>query len=742
LGFPQNAWKFKINSLTSSVSGTFSSWIVNTSYYAGPTATYLPAPDKYMVSWQDYIPVGGPITLNKTTEADPEEGFYNYTILVSDQTYVSLDVNPILSGDKIDWVQELEGVYNSGQKQNVSLVSKSDPLSTLVFKLDSFSYYSDTKLNLLGVLVSETGDPIEDAIFSLKTPYNPSVPLVNNNGSFWYFQGTSASSPSPGPGEFYNQGDFDEVIVGENYIFDFSQYDASSTNLDYLSWFDHLYNYGNSGNSTLHLTEYNTSNTSPTNSYITRGNFIINSFDSSTKMNVTCLSGEGSLSTLLFGGGVDPKLYNVSYTLVSSGGGGTGTTGPQGPTGPSGGPIGPTGETGPSGVTGETGPVGPTGVTGETGPVGPTGVAGSDGPNSIRLSFGASESSYPSATGSFNISGGLSFSAANGLYFNSTGILTNDIYGNVLYPWLNNILTDYYAGRTITAQISEIGNASNYGIYTVVTSSPSPNWTWSLTFVSGGGTFSTDRIYTISAVSSGVQGPTGPTGPPGGPIGPTGSTGAAGETGPIGPTGPAGVTGSDISQMRAYYSDDDVSTGYYALSPTSVTLPENQGEFSVQLYTSYTMSVGSTQTFYFNGFDFNGINRYEFFYPIQSTNNGINKNTLRLTGTDFTNDFRVDNIYYGNLVGTQSGWTIDTTTIAGTTSTLNGTLVAFGRTELSYTLTGTPPGGVVISTQSVPTYSAAPGVIGDFRVETVGLTASLYIHDGGQWWKFTNGVSF
>jgi hypothetical protein len=214
--------------------------------------------------------------------------------------------------------------------------------------------------------------------------------------------------------------------------------------------------------------------------------------------------------------------------------------------------------------------------------------------------------------------------------------------------------------------------------------------------------------------------------------GPTGATGSAGATGP---------SGID-SQMRAFYSDDDVATGLYELSPTSVALPESQGAFSVQLYTSYTMSVGTTQSFYFNNLDFNGVNRYEFFYPIQSTNNGIIKNTLRLTGGyGVTNDFRVDNIYYTDSASF-SYWTVDTTTIAGTTSTANGFLVAFGRTETSYTLTGTQPGGVVISTQSVPTYSAAPGVIGDFRVETVGLTASLYIHDGSQWWKFTNGISF
>ena len=149
---------------------------------------------------------------------------------------------------------------------------------------------------------------------------------------------------------------------------------------------------------------------------------------------------------------------------------------------------------------------------GGQGSMGPAGVTGSDGPNSIRLIFGASASGSPSATGSFNISGGLSFSAANFLHFNSSGFLTNDIYGNVLYPWLGNILTDREANKTINAQISEVGNPSNYGIYIAYPNTPSPSWMWDLTFVSGGGTFSSDKIYTISAVSSGAQGPTGPGG--------------------------------------------------------------------------------------------------------------------------------------------------------------------------------------------------------------------------------------
>jgi hypothetical protein len=213
-----------------------------------------------------------------------------------------------------------------------------------------------------------------------------------------------------------------------------------------------------------------------------------------------------------------------------SGGGITGPTGETGPVGPTGetgptgaagetGPVGPTGETGPAGPTGETGPVGPTGETGPAGPTGftgetgPQGVGGSDGPNSIRLSFGASASSNPGATGSFNIEGGLSFSSATALIFNAPEPNNSyDIYGSSIENWLTNILSDRTANKTTNAQISEVGNPSNYGIYIAYPVTPTPNFLWTLTFVSGNGTFSADRIYTISAISSGVQGPTGPTG--------------------------------------------------------------------------------------------------------------------------------------------------------------------------------------------------------------------------------------
>lgn len=220
------------------------------------------------------------------------------------------------------------------------------------------------------------------------------------------------------------------------------------------------------------------------------------------------------------------QLY-VNGSLITGAGGGTAGTGSQGPTGPQG-FTGNQGQTGPQGLTGSqgtTGPQGSTGPQGRTGPQGSTGsigATGSDGPNTIRLVFGASATSNPSTGGTFNISGGFSFSSATTIYFNTP---KTDVNGSSINTWLGNIYTDFNSSKSITTQLSELGNSSNYGIYTVTNiGAPTPNWIWSVSFVSGNGTFSTDKTYGLSEVSGGARGSQGPTGN----AGPTGSSGTVG----------------------------------------------------------------------------------------------------------------------------------------------------------------------------------------------------------------------
>ena len=242
--------------------------------------------------------------------------------------------------------------------------------------------------------------------------------------------------------------------------------------------------------------------------------------------------GDSSTDNLFISGG-QLIINDVTYGLTPSG---------------ESGPSGPQGESGPSGPQGDLGPSGPTGTIGETGPqgdLGPVGATGSDGPNSIRLIFGDTSGSAPTATGSFNTSGGPSFSDVTIIHFNTPPY--TDVNGASIIDWLDNAINDRLASRTINAQISEVGVPSNYGIYTAIPNTPSPNALWDLTFVSGNGTFSADRIYTISVVS-------------GGPIGATGSQGA---TGPVGPTGAAGsplIFQSAWQTLPAVYGADEYVT--------------------------------------------------------------------------------------------------------------------------------------------------------------------------------------
>ena len=179
------------------------------------------------------------------------------------------------------------------------------------------------------------------------------------------------------------------------------------------------------------------------------------------------------------------------------------------------------GSQGPRGNTGPTGPTGSQGPTGPQGSTGPIGVTGSDGPNSVRLTFGASSSSNPSTTGSFNVSGGLSFSSTTNIRLNTS---YTDVNGTSIENWLSNIYTDFQSSKSITAQLSEVGNASNYAIYTVTNiPTPSPNFIWGVSFVSGNGTYSAGKVYTLSEISGGPQGPAGPAGSGGG-AGTTGIT--------------------------------------------------------------------------------------------------------------------------------------------------------------------------------------------------------------------------
>jgi len=159
----------------------------------------------------------------------------------------------------------------------------------------------------------------------------------------------------------------------------------------------------------------------------------------------------------------------------------------------------------------------------------------------------------------------------------------------------------------VTAQISEVGNPANYGIYTVTASSPSPYFIWGLTLVSGTGSMTTNGTYTISTVSGGRTGPTGATGSAGatGPTGPTGPTGAAGAA------GSAGVDGNDGNNSARYLY------GGYA-SPTGPDPVPTATSFLMRSLTA-VFATGSTAVFKFTSSDTNSVNQTAWWNALYTT---------------------------------------------------------------------------------------------------------------------------
>jgi hypothetical protein len=157
-------------------------------------------------------------------------------------------------------------------------------------------------------------------------------------------------------------------------------------------------------------------------------------------------------------------------------------------------------------------------------------------------------------------------------------------------------------------------------------------------------------------------------------------------------------------------------------TPTLVALPEIPGQLTVQVYSSYTMSYGLTQTLYFNNTDINSNTTYKFFELIQQTNDTISqvggkqftmKNTIRLTG--------------------------GITVISGTTSS-PFIPIDLGPVSISYVPTTSPTGSMVITSTDIPSSSTASGVFGEVRLGLSGSTPSLYVYTN-QWYRFS-GTTF
>ena len=311
---------------------------------------------------------------------------------------------------------------------------------------------------------------------------------------------------------------------------------------------------------------------------------IFNVFDGSKTYFYTCNSNDVTkvvsilrFANLTYVGGADgtsntiTNLQNFGFSLMLPRGttgsqgntgpqgntgvqGFTGSTGSQGPTGSQGntgsqgftgfqglqGPTGPQGEIGPQGegVAGAKGATGVTGSTGQTGATGRDGLTGNPGPNS--LIYNANIYTNP---GNFNTDNSL-FSLSTQIGLNYTSIQgysgTPFSYQNAI-NWVSNIKQ----GDTI--QIYSVDNSSIYGIYYISSlSTISANFRdYNVIFLSGTGSITNGKLFSISYAITGNQGVQGITGPQGlqGVTGPQGAQGITGPQGLQGVTGPQGAQG-------------------------------------------------------------------------------------------------------------------------------------------------------------------------------------------------------
>jgi len=436
------------------------------------------------------------------------------------------------------------------------------------------------------------------------------------------------------------------------------------------------------------------------------------------------------------------------------------------------------------GVSGPQGITGPQGTQGVQGPIGPTGLGGANGAyliaydTSNQINAGTTASNitrFNSLTGAnaISVSGGtVSFSSSGTYNIDFTGSFQKGTVteNRVVYVWLRK------NGSNLTYTRKEVLIDSDY--------TQSYNFDWMMNLVPDD---KIEIFWSSGDATMKLQSGVTQSGPLDFPDRPSRASAVLQiqqvmylQTGPTGVQGPTGSQGNSITWNGDYsdtftYSLNDVvyyqgtsyislTTSNYGVYPNSTTsswntlalkgeagsnsqtnanygdglgylinwdyfgglvgIPGEPGEIVIRVATP-TMSIGTTQTFLFYGIDYDLVDRYEFFYPILTTNNGIRKNTLRLTG-DITNDFRVESISY-----TSPYWTVNTTVVSGT-STLGGLINNVG---VSYIPTNSPTGSMVITSNVVPTYSGAIGQFGETRLGLSGSTPYLYVYTD-QWYRF------
>jgi hypothetical protein len=119
-----------------------------------------------------------------------------------------------------------------------------------------------------------------------------------------------------------------------------------------------------------------------------------------------------------------------------------------------------------------------------------------DGYESNRFIFNSIGTTSPSISGTFNASTSVDFIDLVSIYFNTA---STDTGGISVFDWLSNILNERVVnGNDITVKISELGDPTNYGIYSVTPNIPGgPGFSWNLLINSGNGSLSSGETYTF-----------------------------------------------------------------------------------------------------------------------------------------------------------------------------------------------------------------------------------------------------
>ena len=292
-----------------------------------------------------------------------------------------------------------------------------------------------------------------------------------------------------------------------------------------------------------------------------------------------------------------------SWTIITTGGGGGGgVQGPQGFEGLQGfqgfqgleGLLGTQGFQGLQGLAGNQGPEGLQGIDGVQGPQGLQGSEGIDGANSSRWILSGVGSGDPGST---------FFSVDDTTLSNVTIInIDSQNYLSVDFSlWLKELQTVTSIGSSGYLQITEFDNASISSIYSVNPGNVSWNagyTTIQVSHISGLGSLTSGKSYSISWVYSGIKGSQGFQGFQGleGLQGVQGAEGPQGSQGILGPQGETGIgipSGGLSGQALVKNSDSDYDTVW-------TTISSGPGGGGILQYDNKTLfpGTGSTSTLY------------------------------------------------------------------------------------------------------------------------------------------------